>query len=66
MISRLRYAFMLIAAMFMILFQSVIPLCAESIKYEYDDLNRLIRVQHGDGETIDYSYDEVGNILQRR
>ncbi|PKN35790.1 MAG: hypothetical protein CVU61_02740 [Deltaproteobacteria bacterium HGW-Deltaproteobacteria-19] len=50
----------------MILFQSVIPLCAESIKYEYDDLNRLIRVQHGDGETIDYSYDEVGNILQRR
>ncbi|GEM_PF-3107567 len=66
MISRLRYAFMLIAAMFMILFQSVIPLCAESIKYEYDDLNRLIRVQHGDGKTIDYSYDEVGNVMLKK
>jgi YD repeat-containing protein len=66
MISRLRYAFMLIAAMFMILFPSVIPLCAESIKYEYDDLNRLIRVEHSDGKTIDYSYDEVGNVMQKK
>jgi hypothetical protein len=50
MISMLRYAFMLIAAMFMILFQLVIPLSAESPKYEYDDLNRLICIPYGDGK----------------
>ncbi len=29
--------------------------------YTYDDLNRLIRVQYGDGSSIEYGYDEVGN-----
>lgn len=31
--------------------------------YFYDDLNRLIRVQHEDGTNILYTYDEVGNRL---
>ena len=29
---------------------------------QYDDLNRLIGVDYGNGIAIQYSYDEIGNI----
>jgi YD repeat-containing protein len=37
---------------------------AAPIVYEYDDLNRLVRAT-GNGNSVQYSYDAVGNLLQR-
>jgi YD repeat-containing protein len=34
--------------------------------YIYDELNRLIRVEYGDGSVIEYTYDKVGNRLEKR
>ncbi len=34
-----------------------------SAAYRYDDLNRLQRVEYGDGTVIMYNYDEVGNRI---
>lgn len=34
---------------------------ADSINYTYDDLNRLRKVDYGNGYVIEYDYDEVGN-----
>jgi len=38
---------------------------AETINYIYDELNRLIRVEYGDGTVIEYTYDKVGNRQQK-
>ncbi len=38
---------------------------AETINNVYDDLNRLIRTEYGDGTALIYDYDEVGNRTQR-
>ena len=38
---------------------------SETIIYQYDDLNRLIRVEQPDGSSIDYDYDEVGNRMRK-
>jgi len=38
---------------------------AESITNVYDDLNRLIRTEYGDGTALTYDYDEVGNRTQK-
>jgi YD repeat-containing protein len=34
-----------------------------AVTFEYDDLNRLVRVTYEDGAVIEYTYDEVGNRL---
>ena len=39
------------------------PALAGEIRYIYDDLNRLVGVVDATGETVQYSYDSVGNIL---
>jgi YD repeat-containing protein len=36
---------------------------AWGITYEYDSLNRLIRVEYDDGREIFYEYDATGNII---
>ena len=33
-------------------------------RYEYDDLNRLIKVSYDDGSYAEYSYDGNGNLLE--
>jgi hypothetical protein len=38
---------------------------AETVKYIYDDLNRLKWAKYGDGTVIEYIYDEVGNREQK-
>jgi YD repeat-containing protein len=38
---------------------------AGTISYTYDDLYRLIKVDYGNGETIEYTYDAAGNRLTR-
>lgn len=39
---------------------------AENVTHTYDDLNRLIRSDYGNGTVIDYSYDAAGNRLSKQ
>lgn len=52
--------------MIALLFATVIPSYAETINYIYDELNRLKRVEYGDGTVIEYTYDKAGNRLEER
>ena len=52
----------IISVAFIMLYCIVTPISfAESITNVYDDLNRLIRTEYGDGTALTYDYDEVGN-----
>lgn len=33
-------------------------------EYEYDDLNRIVRITYEDGSYVEYEYDKNGNILK--
>lgn len=46
-------------------FASVNLLHASTVKYEYDDLNRLARAIYDETMVIEYAYDEVGNRTRR-
>jgi YD repeat-containing protein len=37
----------------------------DTTNYIYDELNRLIRVEYGDGTVIEYTYDKAGNRLEK-
>lgn len=37
---------------------------AESIQYEYDELNRVTKAEYPDGTTVTYHYDKNGNLLE--
>ena len=39
---------------------------AQTTSYTYDDLNRLIKAEYGDGTVIEYTYDEVGNRVSKK
>jgi YD repeat-containing protein len=36
-------------------------LCAGTVSYQYDTLNRLVRVAYADGRSVAYAYDPAGN-----
>jgi len=36
---------------------------AETVNFIYDEVNRLIRVEYGNGTVIEYTYDKTGNRL---
>jgi len=38
---------------------------AYRVEYHYDDLNRLVKVVHPNGETVIYTYDKVGNRTRK-
>ncbi len=40
-------------------------LFAGNVIYQYDSLNRLVRVEYPNHTTIEYTYDAAGNILTR-
>jgi hypothetical protein len=44
-----------------LLFSAFVVSFAETTTYTYDELNRLIRVEYGDGHYIEYMYDKAGN-----
>ena len=44
-----------------IIFMIAAPVYAET--YEYDELNRLKKVNYDNGTVIEYSYDAAGNLL---
>ena len=39
---------------------------AEQVSHSYDDLNRLIKTDYGNGNVIDYSYDAAGNRTSQK
>jgi len=39
---------------------------AEEVTHSYDDLNRLIRSDYGNGKVIDYTYDAAGNRTSQK
>jgi len=61
--SRLRSSLLMLFAIIVLLFASIITSHSQSVNYIYDDANRLIRIEYSDGTRIEYTYDEVGNRL---
>ncbi len=52
----------LISAIIFSFIQSVSSFAADTVKYVYDDLNRLIRIEDTtSSKVVEYQYDEVGN-----
>ena len=47
----------------LLLTRSALPATVETLDYSYDATDRLVRVLHGDGATVDYVYDNLGNRL---
>ncbi len=58
----LRLGLMLGLALYTICVFSTVVVCAE--EYQYDALNRLIKVIYDDGSCVEYEYDRNGNIIQ--
>jgi len=61
MSSKMKHTLLIIVTMIALVFASVIISYAETVNYIYDELNRLIRVEYGDGTKIVYTYDNAGN-----
>ena len=40
-----------------------IPTDARAVTYQYDDLGRITSIDHGNGNTVAYTYDAMGNRL---
>jgi YD repeat-containing protein len=62
----MRHALLISMTMIALLFASVIVSYAGTVNYTYDELNRLKRVEYGDGTVIEYTYDKAGNRLEER
>ena len=41
------------------------PVQGQSVSYTYDTLNRLIRIDYGNGKVVEYTYDAAGNRLTK-
>jgi len=59
---RKRLLLFLISAVIFSFIQSVSSFATDTVKYHYDDLNRLIRIEDTvSNKVVEYVYDEVGN-----
>ena len=63
--SKMRHAVLISMTMIALIFASVTISYAETVNYIYDELNRLKRVEYGDGTVIEYTYDKTGNRLEK-
>ena len=54
---------MLLLGAFALIVLSIFSAFGETVNYIYDDLNRLRRVDFGNGAYIEYDYDEAGKGL---
>ena len=48
------------------LFASLQTFAQGTVKYEYDGMNRLTQVTYGNGVTVSYTYDALGNRLTKK
>lgn len=59
---RKRLLLYFIGTVLFLLIQSISSFAADTVKYYYDDLNRLIRIEDTvKSKVIEYQYDEIGN-----
>lgn len=64
--SRKGFLLFISAAIFL-LYPGVSSFAADNLQYQYDNLNRLIRVENvNNGQVVEYQYDAVGNRLQKK
>lgn len=54
-----------LAVIVFVIFLPVIASFAETINYGYDKMGRLIRAGYEDGTVVEYTYDKMGNRLQK-
>ena len=66
MLSRMKHGLLIGITVLSLLYVSAISSYAETTNYIYDELNRLIRVEYGDGTVVEYTYDNAGNRLEKR
>ena len=59
----IRQALVIGIAVIGILIATVSISSAQSVTYTYDTLNRLIKVDYGDGNVVNYTYDQAGNRI---
>jgi YD repeat-containing protein len=64
MVPRYKSFISRLLVIFALLFTLLTASQAETIRYLYDDQNRVIQIRYEDGTIIDYIYDEVGNRAQ--
>ena len=61
----LKKAWLVLTAVVILLLLAVSAHASYQIEYEYDSLDRLIKVTHPNGESVLYVYDAVGNRIQK-
>jgi len=59
--SKMRHGLLITLAVISLIVISFNTSYADTTNYVYDELNRLIRVEYGDGTIIEYIYDNAGN-----
>ena len=59
----MKHALPVILTIMALIYASAFASYAQSVTYSYDDLNRLTRIDYGNGTVIDYTYDDVGNRI---
>jgi YD repeat-containing protein len=64
--STIRRGLFIGAALITLLLTWLPTIRAQTVNYVYDELNRLIRVEYGNGVVIEYEYDKAGNRLGKR
>lgn len=42
---------------------AILPLRVYAEKYEYDEFDRVVKVEYDDGSYVTYNYDKNGNIV---
>jgi YD repeat-containing protein len=62
--SKIRHGFLISLVFISLVVVSVSTSYADTTNYVYDELNRLIRVEYGDGRVYEYIYDRAGNRLE--
>jgi YD repeat-containing protein len=62
--SKMRHALLISIVLIGLVVVSFSTSYAETTNYIYDELNRLIRVEYGDGSVVEYTYDKAGNRIQ--
>ena len=64
-LPRIKHRLLMSITVISLFFSLAVTSYAETTNYFYDNLNRLIRVEYGDGTAIEYTYDGAGNRLTK-